>query len=105
MNHVHLKDHVVIHEISQGILICDNTSDLGGSEKHIFRLFSSKEGLYISLPGKVKFLMCPVYYVGIALPLQFPHYRAPHHSTVAGNVNLTVLLHIVYALSSYRVVP
>ena len=39
MDHVHLKNHIVIHEISECFTVCHDTAYFCGCKKHIIRFF------------------------------------------------------------------
>ena len=56
MYDVHLKDHVVVHEVSQSRLVGNNATYFSRSEKDVFRLLLGKELLHGFLTGQVKFL-------------------------------------------------
>ncbi len=114
MNHVHLQDHVLIHEIRQGRLIGNNPPYLGRRQEHILRLFRRKKRLYGLLPRQIQFLVRAQHQIRISLPLQFPHNGRSHHPAVPGHIDFTVLFHFsppsenegkVCVPSSYRAAP
>ena len=49
MDHIHLKDHIVIHKIGKRILVCDNTANLSCCQKYILWLFLCKKCFYCIL--------------------------------------------------------
>ncbi len=91
---VHLQDHIVVHKVGQGILVCHNPPYLGRRQEYIFRLLFLEESLDIRLPAKVEFLVRPGNDVRIALPLQFPHDGGTYHAAVPGDVDFAVLVHL-----------
>ncbi len=93
MHDVHLKNHVVIHEIREGFLIGDNTADLRRREKYILRFFLRKEILDRVLAGQVELLMCARDDVGVALPLQLALDCGADHSAVARHINFCIFFH------------
>ena len=67
MDHVHLQDHIVIHKICQGSLICHNTANLCSCQENILWLFLGKKSLHCVLAAEIQLCMCPGYDIGIAL--------------------------------------
>lgn len=50
---VHLKNHVIVHEVGQGTLVGDDAAYLGSSEEDVLGLLRCKELLYLILAGEV----------------------------------------------------
>ena len=96
---VHLEDHVVVHEVGQGVLVSDDAADFGCGEEDVFGLFGFEEGLHLVLTRQVEFLVRPCDDVGIALSLQFTDDGRAHHPTVTGDVYFAVYFHF-YSISS-----
>ena len=69
VNHIHLEDHVFIHEIRKCLAVCDNTANFCGCEKYIIRFLCRKELFYSILPCQIKLLMRAGNNVVISLPL------------------------------------
>ena len=93
MNHVHLENHVVIHEIREGGLIGHDAADFCSREENILRLFSLEECLHSLLAAQIQLLVRTGNDVGIALTQKFADYGRAHHPPVTRNVYLTVLFH------------
>ena len=88
MNDVHLKNHVVVHEVRQMPLVGDDTTDLSGSQEHILRFLGSEESFYCLLAAKVQFFMGTRDNIGVSLTLQLTHDSRTYHSPVAGYIYL-----------------
>ena len=73
MDHVHLQDHVLVHEVSQGALVRFDAPDFRGGQKDIFRLFFGEETFDGLLMGQIEFLVRAGDDIGISLTLQFAH--------------------------------
>ena len=99
MDHVHLQDHVIVHEIRQGILVGNDSANLGSGQKHIFRLFLPEECLHRILAAKIQLLVGAGDDIGIALPLQFPDNGGADHAPVARHIDFRVFLHHFAAAS------
>ena len=84
---IHLKGHVVVHEIGKGVLVGHDASDLGGSKKDVFGFLLSKELLYGILTAEVKFGMGTSDDVVITLVLQFSDNGRAYHATMTCDVN------------------
>ena len=67
MDNIHFKNHVLIHEISQCVLIGNDSAYLCSRKEYILRLFSRKEFLHLILSAKIKLLVRTCDYVGISL--------------------------------------
>ena len=93
VNHIHLENHVVVHEIGQGVLVGDYASHLGSRKKHIFRLLLGEKLLHCLLTAEVEFLMRAGDDVGVALTAQFAHNGRPYHTAVPGNIDFRCQFH------------
>ena len=94
MDHIHLKDHILVHKVGKCALVGNYTADFGCGKEYILRFFGFEKGLDIRLTGKVKLFVSPRYQIIVSLALKFAHYRAPDHSSVSRNVYLTVFVHL-----------
>ena len=88
MNDVHLKYHVVVHEVCQSTLVGHDASHLSCGKEDVLGLLFGKELLDGILPGQVEFLMRSCYDIGVSLPLQLPDYSRADHASVACDINL-----------------
>ena len=102
MDDVHFQNHVVVHEIGKGVLVCHDAAHLGGGEEDILRLFFGKKCLHLILPGQIQFLVGSGDNIVVALPVQFPDNGTAHHAPVARHINFRILLHHC-ALTSFMV--
>ena len=93
MDGVHLKRHVVIHEVSQCFLVGDDAADLGCGQEHILGLFSREEILDILLAAEIQLLMGAGDDIGIALTLQFADDCRANHAAMTCDINLSILFH------------
>ena len=48
VDHIHLKDHIVIHKVSQSFAVCDDSTYFCSSQKYIIRLLLCEEFFYQS---------------------------------------------------------
>ena len=93
MYDIHLKDHVVVHEISQSTLVGDDATYLGSSKEDVLWLLFGEECIDGILTCEVEFGVCARDYVLVALSMQLTHNGRTHHASMAGNIYLTILMH------------
>ena len=70
MDHIHLKHHILIHEIRRSLSICLYTAHLCRRQKHIRRLFLGKKRLNGILPTKIELRVGARHNMRIALSFQ-----------------------------------
>ena len=93
MDGVHLQRHVVIHEVSQSLLICHDAADLGSCQEHILRLLLREELFHSILTGQVQLLVSAGDDIGVALTLQLTNDSRTDHAAMTCNINLSILFH------------
>ena len=99
MDDVHLADHVVVHEVGQGVLVGDDATDFRRRQEDIFGLLLSEELLHGILSGEVEFFMGSGDDVIVALALKLAHNGRAYHATVPGDIYFTVFVHF-YGITS-----
>ena len=93
MNHVHLEDHVVVHEIRKRVLVGYDSAYLRGCQKYVFGFFLREKRFYVILSAKIKLLVCACDDVGVALSLKLTHDRRANHSPVTCYIYFCVFFH------------
>ena len=93
MDNIHFQRHVIVHEICQCFLICNNTSDLCSSKKDIIRLFLCKKRFHRILTNQIKLLMCASNNIRISLSFKFTDNRRTYHSTMTCNIDFCIFFH------------
>ena len=90
---VHLQNHIVVHEVRQGVLVGHDAAHFGGGQEHVLRTLIGKEVVYGLLVAQVQFLVGTGDDVGIALSMKLAHNGAAHHAVMTGYVYFAVLFH------------
>ena len=70
MDDVHLENHIVVHEVREGILVGDDASNFRCRQKNVFGFLFGKELLHGILPRQVQFLMGSCDDIVVALVLK-----------------------------------
>ena len=94
MDHVHLEDHVIVHEIGECALVGNNAAHLGCCKEDVLGLLCCEEGFYLILTGEVELFVGAGDDVGVALALELAHDGGTYHAAVSGYIDLTVFFHI-----------
>ena len=93
MDDVHLENHVVVHEIRQSTLVCDDSAHFRSSQEHVFWLFLCEELLHLVLSGQIQLFVRPQHQIIISLTLKLANDGTSHHSAMTCNIYLTILFH------------
>ena len=98
MDHIHLQDHVFIHEIRQCFAVRHDAAYLRCCQKYIIRLFLCEKFLYCILSAQIQLLMGAGDDVRISVSLQCSADGTSHHSSVSCYVYFCVFFHDVTLL-------
>ena len=93
MNDVHLQRHVVIHEIRQRLLICNDASHLCSRQKYIIRLFLFKKILYLLLSAQIQLLMRPRDDIMISGFFECADDSGAHHAAMSCHIDFCFFFH------------
>ena len=98
MDHIHLQDHIFIHEIRQCFAVRNDASYLRCCQEYIIRLFLCEKFLYRILSAQIQFLMGAGDDVRISVSLQCSADGTSHHSSVSCYVYFCVFFHDITVL-------
>ena len=87
MDDIHLKHHIIVHEVGQRTLVGDDAAYLGGTEENVLGLLSGEERLYLVLTAEVELGMSTGDDIAISLALELTHNGATYHAAVASYVD------------------
>ena len=98
MDHIHLQDHIFIHEIRQCLTVGHDAAHLGCGQEHIVRLLPGKEFLHGNLSAQIQFLMAAGDDIGISVFLECSTTSTSYHTPVAGYIYFCVFFHDITVL-------
>ena len=98
MDHIHLQDHIFIHEIRQCLTVGHDAAHLGCGQEHIVRLLPGKELLHGILSAQIQFLMAAGDDIGISVSLECSTNSTSYHTLVAGYIYFCVFFHDITVL-------
>ena len=73
VDHIHLKDHIVIHKVSQSFAVCNDSTYFCSSQKYIIRLLLCEEFFHLILTGQIQFFMGSGNNIVVSVSLQRTH--------------------------------
>ena len=97
MDDVHLKDHVVVHEVGKSRLVSDDAAYLGGSEEDVFGLLGGEEDLNGFLATEVEFRMGAGDDVGVALASELTDDGGAYHAAMSGYIYFGFFIHLFFS--------
>ena len=99
MDHIHLQDHVFIHEIRQSFAVRHDAAYFCCCQKYIIRLFLCEKFLYRILSAQIQFLMGAGDNVLISVSLQCSTDGTSYHASVSRYIYFSVFFHNIQSAS------
>ena len=93
VDHIHLKNHIVIHKVSQSFAVCDDSTYFCSSQKYIIRLLLCEEFFHLILTGQVQFFMGSGNNIVVSVSLQRTYNARSYHSPMTCYINLSIFIH------------
>ena len=93
MYDIHFQRHVVIHEIRQCFLVCNDASNLCCCQENIIRLLCCKKIFHILLSAQIQLLMSSCYNIVISGFFQRAHDCGANHAAMSCHINFGVFFH------------